>query len=153
MGFGAKHHRSHTRTKFGIVSTAGASPRPTEVMLKHIEPVRAWGGGLILRDSSEEVKATGRPQVRTANRIRRTAESKIGNRMPLFPFLKVLGFLRTFSKVLKWGLGQSPIVPTPERNTASFRREEQAPPLPRNSILARAIKNGRRNASPTVDKI
>ena len=99
-----------TRTTCGIVSTGGASPSPTEVMLKHIEPVRAWGGGLILRGSTEEVKATGRPQVRTANGIRRIAEFKVRNRVPLPPFLKVLGFLRTFSKVLKWGLGRSPIV-------------------------------------------
>ena len=64
-------------------------PRPTEVMLKRIQSVRAWGGGLILRGSTEEVKATGRPQVRTTDGIRRTAEFKAGNRMPLFPLLKV----------------------------------------------------------------
>ena len=85
-------------------------PRPTEVMLKHIESVRAWGGGLILRGSTEEVKTTGRPQVRTTGGIHRAAEFTVTKRVPLFPLLKVLGFLRTFSKVLKWGLGRSPIV-------------------------------------------
>ena len=61
-------------------------PRPTEVMLKHIESVRAWGGGLLLRGSTEEVKTTGRPQVRTTEGSRRTAEFKVRNRMSLPPF-------------------------------------------------------------------
>ena len=47
--------------------------------------VRAWGGGLILRGSTEEVKTTGRPQVRTTGGIRRTAEPKVRNRVPLLP--------------------------------------------------------------------
>ena len=100
------------RIKFGIVS-AGASPRPTEVTFNRTHlSVRAWGGGLILRGSTEEVKATGRPQVRTTEGSRRIAEFKIGKRMPFFPFLKVLRGLRgTFSKVPLSFPSFSPIKP------------------------------------------
>ena len=94
------HHPNDLPHRFGggsIFAKANAPPPYGGSIKSHLS-VRAWGGGLILRGSTEEVKTTGRPQVRTTNRIRRTAKFKIGKRMPSSPFFKSFGILKDFFK-------------------------------------------------------